>query len=93
MTLLIKALNDSGLKMPIYTYYAGVSGTPTALAAGGDLEVYQIAYNHSNYGGEVGNLDAGVQEEVQRRLVHLLDLQRDRRCSATRWPRPSRPIR
>jgi branched-chain amino acid transport system substrate-binding protein len=56
MTLLIKALNDSGLKIPIYAYYAGVSGTPTALASGGDLEVYQIAYNHSNYPGEVGAL-------------------------------------
>jgi branched-chain amino acid transport system substrate-binding protein len=56
MTLLIKALNDSGLKVPIFAYYAGVSGTPTALASGGDLEVYQIAYNHSNYPGEVGGL-------------------------------------
>lgn len=54
MTLLIKALNDAGLKLPIYAYYAGVSGTPSALAAGGDLEVYQIAYNHSNYSGELG---------------------------------------
>ena len=34
LTLLIKALNDSGLKVPMYTYYAGVTGTPTALAAG-----------------------------------------------------------
>ena len=56
MTLLIKALNDSGLKIPIYAYYAGVSGTPTALASGGDLEVYQSAYNHSNYTGELGTL-------------------------------------
>src|SRR5215207_8443591 len=56
MTLLIKALNDSGLKVPIYAYYAGVSGTPTALASGGDLEVYQIAYNHSNYTGDLGAL-------------------------------------
>jgi branched-chain amino acid transport system substrate-binding protein len=56
MTLLIKALNDSGLKVPIFAYYAGVSGTPTALASGGELEVYQIAYNHSNYGGELGAL-------------------------------------
>jgi branched-chain amino acid transport system substrate-binding protein len=54
MTLLVKALNDAGMKLPIYAYYAGVSGTPTALAAGGDLEVYQIAYNHSNYPGELG---------------------------------------
>ena len=34
----------------MYTYYAGVSGTPTALAAGGDGEVYQIAYTHTNTG-------------------------------------------
>ena len=54
LTLLIKAMNDAGLKLPIYAYYAGVSGTPTALAAGGDMQVYQIAYNHSNYPGELG---------------------------------------
>ncbi len=54
LTLLVKALVESGLKLPIYSYYAGVSGTPTALAAGGDIEVYQIAYNHSNYPGELG---------------------------------------
>lgn len=54
MTLLVKAITESGLKIPIYAYYAGVSGTPTALAAAGDIEVYQIAYNHSNYPGEVG---------------------------------------
>ncbi len=54
MTLLIKAITEAGLKIPIYAYYAGVSGTPTALAAAGDIEVYQIAYNHSNYPGEIG---------------------------------------
>jgi branched-chain amino acid transport system substrate-binding protein len=54
MTLLVKAITESGLKIPIYAYYAGVTGTPTALAAAGDIEVYQIAYNHSNYTGELG---------------------------------------
>jgi len=34
LTLLIKAANDAGLKASFYTYYAVVSGTPTALAAG-----------------------------------------------------------
>jgi branched-chain amino acid transport system substrate-binding protein len=56
MTLFVKAINDAGLTIPIYAYYAGVSGTPTALAQGPNLNVYQIAYNHSNYGGEVGQL-------------------------------------
>ena len=54
MTLLVKAITEAGLKIPIYAYYPGVSGTPTALAAAGDIEVYQIAYNHSNYTGEMG---------------------------------------
>jgi branched-chain amino acid transport system substrate-binding protein len=53
MTLLVKAMNDSGMKTPLYAYYAGVSGTPTALAAGKDLEVYGVAYNHSNVQGEI----------------------------------------
>ena len=34
LTLLVKALNDAGLKIPMYTYYAGVTGTPTALGRG-----------------------------------------------------------
>ena len=54
MTLLVKAITEAGLKIPIYAYYAGVTGTPTALAAAGDIEVYQISYNHSNYTGELG---------------------------------------
>jgi branched-chain amino acid transport system substrate-binding protein len=36
LTLFVKALNDAGLKLPMYTYYAAVSGTPTVLASGGD---------------------------------------------------------
>ncbi|HET8744604.1 MAG TPA: branched-chain amino acid ABC transporter substrate-binding protein [Ramlibacter sp.] len=54
LTLLVKALNDAGLKIPMYTYYAGVTGTPTALAAGGDSEVYVVAYGHANHTGELG---------------------------------------
>lgn len=56
LTLLVKAMNDAGLKIPMYTYYAGVTGTPTALAAGGDSEVYVVAYGHSNHKGELGNM-------------------------------------
>jgi len=55
-TLLVKAMNDAGLKLPIYAYYAGVVGTPTAMAASDDLEVYQISYGHSNYDGLVGEI-------------------------------------
>lgn len=49
MTLLVKALNEAGLNIPLYAYYAGVSGTPTALAQGKDMNVSQIAISHSNY--------------------------------------------
>jgi branched-chain amino acid transport system substrate-binding protein len=57
MTLFIKAMNESGFKPSIYAYYAGVSGTPTALAAAtGTMDVSQIAISHSNYKGELGQL-------------------------------------
>jgi branched-chain amino acid transport system substrate-binding protein len=64
MTLFMKAIADAGLKVPVYAYYAGVSGTPTALAASGDkLQVYQIAYNHSNYTGRLGELTASFKKK------------------------------
>jgi branched-chain amino acid transport system substrate-binding protein len=63
LTLFVKALNDAGLKLPIYAYYAGVTGTPTALAAGGDMEVYQISYGHSNYTGEMGQMMAEFKKK------------------------------
>ncbi len=43
LTLLVKAANDAGLKAAFYTYYAGVSGTPTALAAGVGGPVRQVS--------------------------------------------------
>lgn len=56
MTLLVKALNDAGMKLPLYAYYAGVSGTPTALAQGKDMNVSQIAISHSNFTGDLREL-------------------------------------
>ncbi len=63
LTLLVKALNDAGLKIPMYTYYAGVTGTPTALAAGGEGEVYVIAYGHSNHPGDLGKMGADFKKK------------------------------
>jgi branched-chain amino acid transport system substrate-binding protein len=65
LTLLVKALNDSGLKIPMYTYYAGVTGTPTALAAGGDSEVYVVAYGHANHTGEIGQMGAEFNKKFK----------------------------
>jgi len=42
LTLLVKAANDAGLNAKFYTYYASVSGTPTALGAGSAGRVYQV---------------------------------------------------
>ena len=52
MTLLVKAMNDAGMKIALYVYYGGVSGTPTALAQGSDWNVSQIAISHSNFSGD-----------------------------------------
>jgi branched-chain amino acid transport system substrate-binding protein len=56
MTLLIKALNDAGMTLPVYAYYAGVSGTPTALAQSKGIDVSQVAISHSNFTGELREL-------------------------------------
>lgn len=63
LTLFVKALNDAGLKLPMYTYYAAVSGTPTVLAAGGESEVYQISYGHSNHTGALAKLTSDYQKK------------------------------
>jgi branched-chain amino acid transport system substrate-binding protein len=63
LTLFVKALNDAGLKLPMYTYYAQVTGTPTALAAGGEGEVYVIAYGHANHTGEIGAMTADFKKK------------------------------
>jgi branched-chain amino acid transport system substrate-binding protein len=43
LTLLVKAANDGGLTAKFYTYYAGVSGTPTAMGANAAGRVYQVS--------------------------------------------------
>ena len=63
LTLLVKALNDAGLKIPMYTYYSQVTGTPTALAAGGEGEVYVVAYGHANHTGEIGQMTADFKKK------------------------------
>ena len=53
LSLLIKAANEGGYSGKFYTYYTGVTGTPTALGTSGAGRVYQIAYAHYNMGGEM----------------------------------------
>ncbi|AKJ29291.1 branched-chain amino acid ABC transporter substrate-binding protein [Caldimonas brevitalea] len=62
LTLLIKAANDAGLNAKFYTYYGGVSGTPTAMGSAADGRVYQVSYNHYNMGGETAKLMADFKQ-------------------------------
>jgi branched-chain amino acid transport system substrate-binding protein len=53
LSLLIKAANEGGYTGKFFTYYAGVTGTPTALGTNGAGRVYQVSYNHYNMGGQM----------------------------------------
>ena len=63
LTLLVKALNEAGLKLPMYTNDAEVTGTPTALAASGDSEVYVVSVGHANHPGGLGEIVAGFKKK------------------------------
>jgi branched-chain amino acid transport system substrate-binding protein len=54
LALLVKAANEGGYTGKFYTYYTGVTGTPTALGTTGAGRVYQIAYSHYNMAGDIG---------------------------------------
>ena len=64
LTLFVKALGEAGLNLPMYTYYASVSGTPTALAAMGDkTQVYMVAYGYSQTTGDIGKVVEGFKKK------------------------------
>jgi len=54
LSLLIKAANEAGYNGRFFTYYASVTGTPSALGNTGAGRVYMIAYGHPNMGGQTG---------------------------------------
>ncbi len=53
LSLLIKAANEGGYTGNFYTYYTGVTGTPSALGQNGAGRVFQVAYSHYNMGGQM----------------------------------------
>ena len=63
LSLLIKAANEGGYTGKFYTYYTGVTGTPTALGTNGAGRVYQVAYSHYNMGGQM----AAWADEFQKK--------------------------
>jgi branched-chain amino acid transport system substrate-binding protein len=63
LALLVKAANEGGYNGKFYTYYTGVTGTPTALGQGGAGRVFQISYNHYNMGGDMGKWMAEFKQK------------------------------
>lgn len=63
LALLVRAANDAGYNGRFFTYYTGVTGTPTALGTNAEGRVYQVAYNHYNMGGQ---MDKWMAEFKQR---------------------------
>lgn len=53
LTLLVKAAVEGGYNGRFFTYYTGVTGTPSALGTNGAGKVFQIAYAHYNMGGKM----------------------------------------
>jgi branched-chain amino acid transport system substrate-binding protein len=53
LALLVKAANEGGYTGKFYTYYTGVTGTPTALGSTMEGKVKQIAVLHYNFPGEM----------------------------------------
>ena len=62
LTLLVKAANEAGLTAAFYTYYAGVSGTPTALA-GGSARVRQVSYDYTDQPGVFRQIQDGFKKK------------------------------
>ena len=53
LALLVKAANEGGYNGKFFTYYTGVTGTPTALGSSGAGKVYQVSYNSYHMGGQM----------------------------------------
>ena len=64
LALLVKAAFEGGYTGKFYTYYTGVTGTPTALGNQGEGKVFQVSYNHYNMGGDMQKW----QDEFQKKF-------------------------
>ncbi|QKO21724.1 branched-chain amino acid ABC transporter substrate-binding protein [Rhodoferax sp. BAB1] len=77
LALLIKAANEGGYTGKFYTYYTGVTGTPTALGKNGSGRVFQVSYNHYNMGGDMGKWQAEYKAKFKDdfytgSIIHIL---------------------
>jgi branched-chain amino acid transport system substrate-binding protein len=69
MSLLVKAVKESGLKADLYTYYAGIVGGPTAIGQAGE-DVRQVSMWHTNYGGKESD---ALTEAYRKRFPDVKD--------------------
>ena len=65
LALLIKAAKEGGYDGKFFTYYTGVTGTPTALGNTGDGKVYQVAYAHYNLPGQIAKWQEGFKAKFK----------------------------
>ena len=63
LSLLIRAAQEAGYEGKFFTYYARVTGTPSALGAASQGRVFQVGFIHYNMGGE---LDKWMKEFRER---------------------------
>lgn len=64
LALLLKAAHDAGLdNVNFYTYYAGVTGSPTAMGSSAAGKVYMVSYSHMNLPGEIGRIVADYKKK------------------------------
>ena len=87
LSLLVKAANEGGYNGKFFTYYTGVTGTPSALGTGGAGRVYQVAYNHYNMGGQMGAWAAEFQKKYNDdfytgSIIHILTMLGDAMAKA-----------
>ena len=61
LALLVKAANEGGYTGKFFTYYTGVTGTPTALGQGAEGRVYQVSYAHYNMTGPMNKFVNGFK--------------------------------
>ena len=90
LTLLIKAANDGGLNAKFYTYYASVSGTPTAMGANAAGRVYQVGVMPFDSAGQAArswtsSRPSSTTTSTRRRSTTPM------RCCRRPWPRPRAP--
>ncbi len=71
MNRLVQALQEQGVTLPLFAYYPGLKGTPTVLARGSGMPVYQIAQSHTNQDGPVDELAGAFRQRHGEDLVVL----------------------